>query len=77
LPVDSKSVTTSNTWQTAIDLSTITDFNRLHGDFPIRILDGSFRIEFYRQVPFEKRERPLLSKTNPVRASLYTSVVRL
>jgi hypothetical protein len=30
----SKSITTANTWQTAIDLSTITGFNRFYGEYP-------------------------------------------
>ncbi len=51
----SKTVTTANTWQTAIDLSTITDFSRFYGDFPIRLFDGNNLIEYYRQVPFDRR----------------------
>lgn len=54
----SQSVTTANTWQTAIDLSTITDFNRFYetDDSPaIRLFDGMNRIEYYRQVPFHTR----------------------
>lgn len=51
----SKSVTTANTWQTAINLSTITGFSRFYGEFPIRIFDGDNRIEYYRQVPFDRR----------------------
>lgn len=51
----SKTVTTGNTWQTAIDLSTITRFNRFYGDYPIRLFDGTNRLEYYRQVPFEER----------------------
>jgi hypothetical protein len=49
---------TANTWQTAIDLSTISDFNRFYEteDSPaIRLFDGSNRIEYYRQVPFDNR----------------------
>jgi len=53
----SKTATTVNTWQTAIDLSTITDFNRFYGSHPIRLFDGSNRIEKYRLVPFEERLR--------------------
>jgi hypothetical protein len=55
----SKSVTTANTWQTAIDLSTITDFNRFHwtedDPYPIKLFDGNNRIERYRLVPFNQR----------------------
>ena len=51
----SKTVTPANTWQTAIDLSTITDFSRFYGEFPIRIFDGNNLIEYYRQVPFDRR----------------------
>ncbi|HZI85183.1 MAG TPA: hypothetical protein VFD48_00005 [Pyrinomonadaceae bacterium] len=43
--------------QTAIDLSTISDFNRFYGSHPIRLFDGSNRIEKYRLVPFEERLR--------------------
>ena len=42
----SKSVTTANTWQTAIDLSTIARFNRFYErDAPIKLFDGNNRIE--------------------------------
>jgi hypothetical protein len=55
----SKTVTTANTWQTAIALSTITDFNRFYIDnndpYPIRLSDGSNRIKKYRIVPFGRR----------------------
>src|SRR5712671_3248311 len=54
----SKTVTTANTWQTAIDLSTITDFNRFYesdDNAPIKLFDGGYRIEYYRQVPFNRR----------------------
>jgi hypothetical protein len=51
----SKSVTAANTWQTAIELSTITRFSRFYGDNPIRLFDGTNRIVEYRQVPFEER----------------------
>src|SRR5258705_2105394 len=51
----SKSITSANTWQTAIDLSTITDFNRFHftpeDPYPIKLFAGSNRIERYRLVP--------------------------
>lgn len=54
----SKSVTTANTWQTAIDLSTITDFSRFYTtdtDFAIKIFDGTEVRAWYRIVPFDRR----------------------
>jgi hypothetical protein len=53
----SKSVTAANTWQTAIDLSTIARFNRFYesDQAPIKLFDGGFRIEYYKQVPFNRR----------------------
>src|SRR5688572_30301968 len=51
----SKSVAVGNTWQTAIDLSTLTRFSRFYGERPIRLFDGSNRIVRYRQVPFGDR----------------------
>lgn len=51
----SKTASPSNTWQTAIDLSTITDFSRFYGEVPIRLFDGNNRIEYYRLVPFDRR----------------------
>jgi hypothetical protein len=54
----SKTVTTGNTWQTAIDLSTIARFNRFYESddhAAIKLFDGGFRIEYYRQVPFNQR----------------------
>lgn len=51
----SKSVTTASTWQTAVDLSTITDFSRFYGDGIIRLFDGNNRIQEYFQVPFDRR----------------------
>lgn len=51
----SKSVTTANTWQTAIDLSTIADFSRFYSDKPIRLFDGGNRVEYYRLVPFDRQ----------------------
>jgi hypothetical protein len=51
----SKSVTTASTWQTAIDLSTLTRFNRFYGKRPIRLFDGTTRTVRYRQVPFDDR----------------------
>ncbi len=51
----SKTVTTANTWQTTIDLSTITDFSRFYSDDPIRLFDGGNRVEYYRLVPFDRQ----------------------
>jgi hypothetical protein len=54
----SKTVTTANTWQTVIDLSTITDFSRFfetETSGPIKLFDGSNRIEEYRQRPWNER----------------------
>lgn len=51
----SKTVTTSNTWQTAINLSTIANFSRFYGDDPIQLFDGNNRVERFRQVPFNMR----------------------
>lgn len=51
----SKSVTTGGTWETAIDLSTITDFAEFYGEFPVRLFDGTNLIERYRQMPFDRR----------------------
>ncbi len=52
----SKSVAAGSlVWQTAIDLSTITDFSRFYGELPIRLFDGNNLIEYYRQVPYDRR----------------------
>lgn len=51
----SKSITTGNTWQTAIDLSTITDFSRFYGEEPITLFDGDNIRDYFRQVPFDRR----------------------
>lgn len=54
----SKTVTASNTWQTAIDLSTITRFNRFFETVdnpPIKLFDGTSRVAYYTQVPFNRR----------------------
>lgn len=51
----SKTVTTANTWQTAIDLSTITDFSHFYGEQPILLFDGDERIEYYDIKPFDRR----------------------
>jgi len=56
----SKTVTQSSisAWQTAIDLSGITDLSRFYEteeNAPIKLFDGNNRIEEYRQRPFEQR----------------------
>lgn len=54
----SKTVTTSNTWQTAIDLSTITDFSRFYVNqdgVVIKLYDGDNRIHYYTLKPFDQR----------------------
>ena len=51
----SRSVTVANTWQTAIDLSTIARLNRFYGDTPIQLFDGSNRIQRFRQLPWHLR----------------------
>jgi hypothetical protein len=51
----SKTVTTASTWQTAIDLSTLTRFNRFYGEKPIRLFDGNQTVVRYREIPFDDR----------------------
>jgi hypothetical protein len=52
----SKTVSAStDAWQTAIDLSTITRFSRFYGEEPIKNFDGNNRVDKYRQVPLNKR----------------------
>lgn len=51
----SKTVTTANTWQTAISLASITDFSQFYSETPIRLYDGNDRIEYYRIVPIDRR----------------------
>ena len=51
----SKSVTLSNTWQTAIDLSSIADFSEFYGDTPVVLFDGTNLVSYYRIVPWERR----------------------
>jgi hypothetical protein len=51
----SKSVTAGNTWQTAIDLSTIDRFNRFFGEEPIKLYDGNLGIYEFKQIPWHKR----------------------
>lgn len=50
----SKSVTTANTWQTEIDLSTIAWFSRFVGDWPVKLFNNG-QIHRYRQVPMKDR----------------------
>lgn len=54
---DTSLTTTASTngWQTAIDLSGITRFNRFYGEFPVKIFDGANRVDRYRLVPSDKR----------------------
>lgn len=63
----SKSVTTASTWQTAIDLSTITDFSRLDVNadgIAVKLFDGGNLLEFYSLKPFDQRlEYRLVSNT--------------
>src|SRR6266567_3969488 len=51
----SKTVTTSNTWQSAISLAALTRFNRFYGSRPIRLFDGNQTVVRYRQVPMDDR----------------------
>lgn len=51
----SKTVTPSFTWQTAIDLSTITDFSRFYGEYPITVFDNANRRHHLRAVPWDRR----------------------
>jgi hypothetical protein len=51
----SATVVAGNTWQTAIDLSGIERFNRFYGDTPIKLFDGANGIQYFKQVPFDKR----------------------
>lgn len=44
-----------NTWQTAYDLSVIPRFSKFYGELPVRLFDGNNRVEYYRQVPFDRR----------------------
>ena len=53
-----KTVTTANTWQTAIDLSTIADFSRFYipDDGPaLQLFDGTSRIQDYYLKLFDER----------------------
>jgi len=54
----SKSVSVGNSWQTAIDLSSITDFSRFYVNedaVTIRLFDGDNRIERYVLKPWDQR----------------------
>lgn len=54
----SKTVATSNTWETAIDLSTISDFSKLYANqdgIVLKLFDGDERIEYYALKPFDMR----------------------
>jgi hypothetical protein len=54
----SKTVTTANTWQTAIDLSTISDFSRFYANqdgVVVRLFDGGERIDYFTLKPFDQR----------------------
>src|SRR5690349_11510264 len=48
-------VTPANTWQTVIDLSGIARFSRFYGETPVKLFDGTNRIVYYRQMPFDRR----------------------
>ncbi len=51
----SKAVSAGNTWQTAIDLSTISDFSRLYvpdRGTVLKLFDGGDRVEYYSLKPF-------------------------
>jgi hypothetical protein len=51
----STTVAAGTTWQTAIDLSGIERFNRFCGDTPIKLFDSANGIQYFAQVPFDKR----------------------
>jgi hypothetical protein len=56
----SKTVTTANTWQTAIDLSAVARFSRFFEDdqsAPVKVFDGIQNYYEYRQVPWNQRLR--------------------
>lgn len=63
----SKTATPAGTWQTAIDLSSITDFSRLYVNqdgIAVKLFDGGERIEYYSLKPFDQRlEWKNVSKT--------------
>jgi hypothetical protein len=49
------SASSANAWQTAIDLSTITDFDRFYGEHPVKLFDGTASFLSYKQVPWDQR----------------------
>ena len=49
------SLTTANLWTTATSLSTVSNFSRFYGEFPVRLFDGSSRVEYFRQVPYDRQ----------------------
>ena len=54
----SKTVTAGNTWQTAIDLSTITDFSRFYANqdgVVLKLFDGGNRVDYIRLKAFDQR----------------------
>ena len=54
----SKTVTTANTWQTAIDLSTISDFSRFYMNqdgVVIKLFDGNNRVDYITLKSFDQR----------------------
>ena len=54
----SKTVTPASTWQTAIDLSSITDFSRFYMNQDggvIKLFDGGNRVEYYTLKTFDQR----------------------
>lgn len=54
----SKTVTTANTWQTAIDLSTITDFSRFYMNqdgVVIKLFDGNNRVDYITLKSYDQR----------------------
>jgi hypothetical protein len=53
----SLSATPATTWQTAISLAGITDFNRFYGDAPITLFDGMDRTHEYAQVSLNEHIR--------------------
>jgi hypothetical protein len=53
-----KTVTSNNTWQTAIDLSTISDFSKFYMNddgVVIKLFDNNNQIQYYLLKPFDKR----------------------
>ena len=56
----SKTVSTSNTWQTQISLTSIDRLSRFFGEDPIKLFNGAQTIFEYRQVPFDKRLQHML-----------------